>query len=528
VRLPAACLVAALFWAAQGAHAQPAPEACNVFSESGVEQAFRGNPAHAASCHAFAMALIRRSSRHDHRLGAAELIVRTLQRFLPQGPYAYIGLAELQMRRLELGIESDVSLGQIHDSAERATHIKPVLPEAYVTLGRADLLAGCTPCASRAAEIARSLGVASPELSELRARVAESGGDGARARSILEQAVAATALAPEDRSRLQAALAELLVRGGDLEAADRALAQAAASDAENLPAYIRRAEIRLFDRGDVQGALDVASGNRRAASSLEFKRVRAMAQYLEWSRKSPAARTDDELRRIVQRSYLGPEDALVACARHRALTREFETLLGAGLVRDVDARDGAGDTALLAAAAGGNRDAVRLLVARSANVDAADRRGRRPLSFAVERSDHEATALLLGAGAAVDYADLDERSPLLLAVQKGDAEGTAMLLRRRAETKAGPPDGAGDLLVAAAARGDESVLHALLDSGIPADSPDRQGRTALIAAAYWGNAGAARVLLDAGADASRALDAAQASGDGAMLELLKAYLKRSI
>ncbi|MEO8719065.1 MAG: hypothetical protein ABI423_12680, partial [Burkholderiales bacterium] len=378
----------------------------------------RANPTHAATCFALGMQMIRRSSAHDHRLPQAEFIFRTLQRYFPQGAYAYIGFAELRMRKLELGMDKDEALQEIHDGAERATHIRPVLPEAYVTLGRADLLQGCAPCALRAAEIARSLGVASPALSELRARIAEAEGDAARARAMLEQAAGARDLPDEDRSWLYAAQAELAARLGKFEEADRALALALAAQPDNLPAIIRRAEIRLFDLGDVGGALQAAGASRRARQSLEFKRVRAMAQYLEWSRKSDANRTREELRRMVQQSYLGPEDAFVACARHPALARAFETLLGAGLVRDVDARDSASDTALLAAAAGGNGGALRLLIARAANVDAADRRGRRPVSFAVERSDHEGLALLLGAGAAVDFADIDGRSPLLRAVQK--------------------------------------------------------------------------------------------------------------
>jgi len=527
MRVTGGLLAVIWLFAAQGGHAQSQAPACNVFNESSAEQALQGNPAHAAVCLAFGMRLTRLSSAHDHRLSVAENVFRSLQRYFPQGAYAYIGFAELQMRKLELGLDPDDAPQAIRDGAERATHIRPVLPEAFVTLGRADMLTGCLPCAARAAEIARSLGVASPALNELRARIAEAEGDATRARAILDQAIGAPDLVAEDRSWFYFALAELLARLGKYTEADRALADAVTAQPDNLPAAIRRAEIRLFDLGDVEGALQ-AGTSRRARQSLEFKRVRAMAQYLEWSRKPTADRADEDLRRIVQQSYLGPEDALVASARHPSLAKEFRTLLGAGLVRDVDSRDSAGDTALLAAAAGGNRDALRLLIGRTANVDAADRRGRRPLSFAVERSDHEAMALLLGAGATVDYADIDGRSPLLLAVQKSDGESVAMLLRHREGKEAAPPHGAGDLLAAAAIRGNDLIVRSLLGAGVPVDTVDRHGRTPLVSAVLWGRARAARALLDAGADASRALDAAQEAGDPVILKLLTTYLKRAI
>jgi hypothetical protein len=128
-----------------------------------------------------------------------------------------------------------------------------------------------------------------------------------------------------------------------------------------------------------------------------------------------------DLRRLAQASYLGPEDALVMCARYPALLREFEVMLAAGLVRGVDSRDEAGDTALLAAAAGANIRAASLLVDQGANVDAADRRGRRPLTFAIERANPELQGMLLRSGAKMDYVDMDGRSPLMLAVQKGAA-----------------------------------------------------------------------------------------------------------
>jgi len=159
-------------------------------------------------------------------------------------------------------------------------------------------------------------------------------------------------------------------------------------------------------------------------------------------------------------------------------------------------------------------------------VNAADWRQRRPVTFAVARADHETLALLLRAGADADFKDLDGRSPLLIAVQNGDSQSAAALLRARSGRSAGPPEDAGGLLEAAARLGDVATLRALLDAGANVDATGPRGETALVVAVRWGRAGAARLLLERGADATKAVEAAQDTGDAAMLELLKPYLKR--
>ena len=525
MRLARLSLFAIGWFALQGAFAQyEAP--CNDFSEGGVEQALRADPKHERACYLRAMALIREAGTHDARLTSAERIGKTLRQLRPESAYAYIVLAEAAMRRRELGLPGEDTLQGILEDAERATRPHPAPPESYVTLGRVELLAGCVPCAARESEVARALGIDAPELAALRARIAEMNGDAREARAILERAVAKPDLSTGERAWLLGTLGEMLVRGGKFEEADRALANAIAARPDALFAYQRRAELRMFHLGDVEGALQVAADNPHAAASTEFKRVRDMARYLKWSRDRIAGRPGEDLRRVIQVAYLAPEDALVACARHPALAKDFELLLDAGLVRNLDAVDGAGDPALVAAVAGGNMPAARLLIERGANVNATDRRRRRAVTFAVERGDHELLAMLLRAGAEADFSDLDGRSPLLIAAQRGDSRSAVALLERHAARNAGPPKDAGVLLAAAATHGDVETLRALLDTGASVDAPGPGGGTALIAAVRWGRAGAARLLLERGADASRALEAAQDSGDGAMLELLRPYLKR--
>jgi hypothetical protein len=506
--------------------AQPQALACNEFSMGGVEQALRTRPGHDRACHELGMALIRQSGRHDQRLQQAELIFKTLLRLRPRSPFAYLGFAELKMRRRELGLPTDGSIDVIRQEADRASRIRPEMPEALVTLGRADLLAGCLPCARRSAERASALGVDSPELAVLRSRIAELSGKPDEAHAVLERAIG-SGLAPEPRSWLLVSLAELRLRRGKLTLADRSFADAADADPDNLDAVIRRAEVRLFWHGDLAGALELGAASPRAAASIEIKRMRSIARYLTWARERIAGRAAEDLGRIAQASYVSPEAALVACARHPALAQEFKAMLEAGVMAHVDARDEVGDTALLAAVQGGNVPVARLLVARAADVNAEDRRSRRPLSYVTGGS--ELLVLLLNAGAVVDYVDKDGRSPLVTAVQKRDAAAVALLLgnRHRAGRATALLPRAGDLLATAAMSDDTATLKLLLDSGIPVESVDGAGRTALVVAVLWESRSAVRLLLGHGADASKALDVARERGDAELIELLNSSRRHS-
>jgi hypothetical protein len=527
LRIPRLPLAVLGCLAAQGALAGVDTAICQELGEGGGDPG-RVEARHERACYAWGMALVRRASAYDSRLAVAERMFRRLQLMRPRSAYAYAGLAEAGMRRRDLGLPDEPSVETIREAAARAAALRRAPAEAYVTLGRAELLAGCVSCAAREAEVARALRAAMPELDALRAQVAEARGNVRDAREILERAAAAPPLAAEDRSWLLAALGELLARHERYEEAVRAFSGAIDAWSENLPAYLRRAEIRMFDLGDIDGALSPSDWSRRASATTRYKILRDMARYLRWSRDKISGRPGEDLQRIVQTAYLAPSDALVACARHPALASEFKVMLEAGLARKVDAVDGAGDTALLAAAAGGNTAAIRLLLPRGADVNAADRRHRRPVTFSVERSDGEILALLLEAGADIDYKDVDGRSPLLISVRRGDSASAIRLLGHQGKQSMGPLADAGDLLAAAASSGDVAMVKALLDAGVQADAPDARGQTALISAVRWGNAGAAKLLLERGADASKALEAARDAEDGAMVELLRPFLKRAI
>ena len=505
--------------------AQAADLDCNEYT-GGVEQAMR-KPGHEAACYRLGLQFVREAGPYNRRLEQAEMIFNTLRRFRPQSAYGYIGIAEVKMRRREIGLQSEDSILVIHDEATLAMRIAPHMADAYLTLGRADLLAGCLPCARRSAERAGELGADQPWLALLRSRIAEQSGKRDEARALLQPAAIAPGLSREAFYSLRLALAELELRARNYEAAERWLASAAEAEPEDPYLIIKRAQVRLYDIGDVDGAVAIATQNHLVARTGDVKRLLAVARYVAWSRDRIAGKQVEDLGRLAQASYVAPESAWVACARHPVLAKEFSVMLEAGITSAIDARDEMGDTALLAAVAGGNETAARLLVARGADVNAEDRYRHRPLLFAAERSDAVLARVLLDAGAKVDYEDLDHRSPLLVAVQKQNAALASMLLQHRGTAQTVPPR-ASEMLAAAAVGDDVATLKVLLEAKIPADTAGAGRPTALVMAVLSRSRNAAQLLLQYGADPGPALDAARSVDDNALLELLKHSAKRSI
>ncbi|MFH8342949.1 ankyrin repeat domain-containing protein [Streptomyces sp. AM6-12] len=91
-------------------------------------------------------------------------------------------------------------------------------------------------------------------------------------------------------------------------------------------------------------------------------------------------------------------------------------------------RDRLGRTAVHYAAAGGDTDGLRMLLAGGADVGAADDAGWTPLHFAAQAQDPSAVEVLLAAGAAVDAADRHGDTPLWRAVFCSQGEGATIRL----------------------------------------------------------------------------------------------------
>jgi len=144
------------------------------------------------------------------------------------------------------------------------------------------------------------------------------------------------------------------------------------------------------------------------------------------------------------RDYDSGDSALHIVTRRRD-TPWMSLLLGRGA--NVDAKDKAGNTALIIAAELAFVDGVQLLLGRKANPNAANSGGETALIKAVQMRDANTTRLLLAAGAdpdktdsitgrsAREYAEQDRRAGLILRLMKEVDE------KKKAPAAAGPTTG---------------------------------------------------------------------------------------
>ena len=222
-----------------------------------------------------------------------------------------------------------------------------------------------------------------------------------------------------------------------------------------------------------------------AASPWADLEARLARLELAWQRQQATASRPDE-----QPSARTP--AGWTAAVRRGDVAEVRALLDGGV--DPDARDEDGQTALCAAAGGGNRELIELLLAAGADLERPGERQLTPLLAALDGEQEDAALFLLDLGA-----------------------------ERRAVDKNG--EGA---LIWAAYNGSDLVVRRLIDAGHPLDGQANDGHTALADAARRGHLDVVDLLLAAGADPNladrdgrTALDLARENGHAAIVELLR-------
>lgn len=141
------------------------------------------------------------------------------------------------------------------------------------------------------------------------------------------------------------------------------------------------------------------------------------------------------------RDYDSGDSALHIVTRRRD-TPWMSLLLGRGA--NVDAKDKAGNTALIIAAELAFVDGVQLLLGRKANPNATNGQGETPLIKAVQMRDANSARLLLAAGADPDKTDsITGRSAREYAEQDRRAGLIVRLMKEADEKKKAPPAAAG-------------------------------------------------------------------------------------
>jgi ankyrin repeat protein len=209
--------------------------------------------------------------------------------------------------------------------------------------------------------------------------------------------------------------------------------------------------------------------------------------------------------------------ALCIAAESGSLNPDLSTALRNGDVRalrelldrgaPVNARDAAGNTPLILAAAYADASSLRLLLDRGADVNVANAAGATALMRAAY--DYEKVRLLVAHGADVKARSGLGNTALLLAARPANSFRTVkLLLDHGADAKMTNLFGA-TALMAACAGGDTRTVRLLIEQGVDVNAqptPDEPGfifgggRSALMWAAFRGNTSIIKLLVDAGAD----------------------------
>jgi len=164
-----------------------------------------------------------------------------------------------------------------------------------------------------------------------------------------------------------------------------------------------------------------------------------------------------------------------------------------------------GYTTLMAAALGGNRETIGLLLENGADVRARTRSGYTALYAAASHlGNADLVNLLLEKGAdpnarvELDRPVQEVFTPLMAAATHGDADTIELLLAKGADPNIGGGDFGRTPLLIAVTTGNERAVKLLLDKRADANAQDAQGHTPLSWAKLRGDASIVKILKAAG------------------------------
>ncbi|MGI8990236.1 MAG: ankyrin repeat domain-containing protein [Bryobacteraceae bacterium] len=168
---------------------------------------------------------------------------------------------------------------------------------------------------------------------------------------------------------------------------------------------------------------------------------------------------------------------------------------------DVNGKDKRGTTPLMYAAAYGNLETMRMLLAAGADVNARNALDATALMWCA--SDIEKVRLLIDKGAEVNARSKLGRTPLLIAAARdGGSETVKLLIERGARIAIRDNAVQTTPLLMASEANDAATVKILLEKGAEANEKDSGGNTALMNAAALGNVSIMTMLLAKGADAN--------------------------
>jgi ankyrin repeat protein len=193
---------------------------------------------------------------------------------------------------------------------------------------------------------------------------------------------------------------------------------------------------------------------------------------------------------------------------------------------------------LFAAAARGDAEGIKRLVARGARTDVRDGHNRTPLHVAAYGRHHEAMRALVAAGAAPNALEGDRYDIVTIAAVADDVPTLKVALELGCSAKNITSRYDGTALIAAAHLGHAEVVRTLIAAGAPLDHVNNLGWTAVIESIVLGDGGprhaaTLKALVEAGASTKLAdrqgrtpLELARARGYKQMVALLEQPAKR--
>jgi ankyrin repeat protein len=177
---------------------------------------------------------------------------------------------------------------------------------------------------------------------------------------------------------------------------------------------------------------------------------------------------------------VSPETAqnFIRSARNgdKAAVMKYLTRYGDAVI--VDKQEGHGTTALMAAAAGGQKDIVELLLDRGAGIHKKDYMGDTALMAAADNGCTEVAELLLERGAVLEEKSKAERTALSCAAEKGKTDTAAFLIKKGADIETKSKHGKTPLMWAAQG-GHVDTLKLLLEQGANIEATDDRNLTAM-------------------------------------------------
>jgi ankyrin repeat protein len=160
---------------------------------------------------------------------------------------------------------------------------------------------------------------------------------------------------------------------------------------------------------------------------------------------------------------------------------------------------------LHAAAATGDLDGLKRLIARGADLNDVDSHGRTPLMVAGYKRDVKAAELLIASGASVNALDSERYDLITIAAVADDLAMLQLAIRSGGNAAQVTSPYEGTALIAAAHLGHVEIVRALIDAKAPLDHVNNLDWTALIESIVLGDGGRRHVaclkaLVEAGAN----------------------------